>query len=156
MTRLDGTRLITTAGYKNQNLTRMAVRRNTKCFDLKKPLVRNFATFRENHLQKCLIRRASGPKACGIQSLGGIFDTYSHDYKGPARGHLASNLVGSISTRRPLKSSNTLGFILILPFVVAGTDQPFCTCVMCCERFGCTSVKRERFLHFQKVCDFNT
>ncbi len=84
-----------------------------------------------------------------------MFDTYSHDYKGPARGRLASNFVPSIGAKRPLKSSKTYGFVLVSPLVAADTDQYFCTCVMSCEHFGCTGVRRERFLHFHKVFDFN-
>ena len=83
------------------------------------------------------------------------FWSISHGYKGPARGRLASNLVGPIGGKRPLKSSKTYGFLLVLPLVAADTDRLFCTCVMCCERFGSTGVMRERFLHFRKVCDFN-
>ena len=102
------------------------------------------------------IRRASGPKACGILSLAHwYFWSISHGYKGPARGRLASKLVPPIGIRRPLKSSKTYGFLLVLPLVAAESDWPFCNCVKCCERFRSTGVMRERFLHFRKVCDFN-
>ena len=104
------------------------------------------------------IHKFAGPLAQGrveIQSLAHwYFWSYSHGYKGPARGHLASNLVPSIGLKRPLKSSKTYGFVLVLPLVAAGTDQPFCTCVMSCERFRCTGVRRERFWHFSNSCVF--
>ena len=45
----------------------------------------------------------------------------------------------------------TFDFILVLPSIAADTDRPFCTGVLCCERFGCTSVVRERFCDFHKV-----
>ena len=83
------------------------------------------------------------------------FLIYSRDYEGLAGGHLASNFAGRISLKRRLIFSKTHGFILFLPFVAADTDQSSCTCVTCCERFGCTGVRRERFLHFQKTNDFN-
>ena len=91
-------------------------------------------------------RRVGSSVSIGV----GISVTYSHDYKGPAGGHLTSNFVGSIGVKRPLKSPKTNCFVMVSPLVAADTDQPFCTCVMCSERLGCTSVMRERFCMFTK------
>ena len=82
------------------------------------------------------------------------FDTYSHGYKGLAGGHLASNFVGPISVKHPLKFIKIIDFTQVLYAFSLGTDQSFCTCVMACGHFRCTGVRRERFLHFSNSCVF--
>ena len=106
------------------------------------------------------IRRASGSTACEILGLAlaiaiGVFIILLPWLKGSARGHLASNLVPSISIKRPLKSIKNVDFTQVLPLVAADGDWHFWTCVGTEERFRCTGALRERFWHFQKVCDFN-
>ena len=67
------------------------------------------------------------------------FWTYTHDYKGPARGHSVSSIVPPIGFKPPLNLINNIGFTFVLYIKLVGTDQSLWV-----SGFGCCSCRPSR------------